>query len=123
MNILIDTHIFLWLANGNIDKVGPQIDYLYDINNNIFISSISIAEIMIKKSLNKLKFDGDIIKVIKDMNIKILDFDGNSAVKLSSLPFHHRDPFDRMIISQSLTYKYKIISVDKKFKYYECEIL
>jgi len=123
MNILIDTHIFLWLANGDIDKVGPQIDYLYDINNNIFISSISIAEIMIKKSLNKLKFDGDIIKVIKDMNIKILDFDGNSAVKLSSLPFHHRDPFDRMIISQAITQNYNICSNDRKFKLYDCRML
>jgi len=99
MNILIDTHIFLWLANDNIDLIREnQLEYLKDIN-------------------------GDILKTLKNMNIDILDFDAKSALILSSLPFHHRDPFDRMIISQAIRKKYKIMSADKKFKLYNCELL
>ncbi len=124
MNILIDTHIFLWLADDSFDLIKPnQLKYLKDINNHIYISSLSIAEISIKISVGKLKFDGDILGALKDMDINILDFDANSALILESLPFHHRDPFDRMIIAQAITNKYKILSIDKMFKLYDCELL
>ena len=124
MNIIIDTHIFLWLANGDISKIKTNhLKYIKDTDNNIYLSSISIAEIVIKKSIGNLRFDGDVLGVLDDMDIKALDFDGMSAVYLETLPFYHRDPFDRMIISQSLAYNYKIITVDKKFKKYDCNIL
>jgi len=124
MNIIIDTHIFLWLANDDIDLIKPdKFKYLNDINNKLYISSLSIAEISIKISIGKLKFDGDIINTITDMGISTLDFDGKSALLLATLPYHHRDPFDRMIISQAITHKYKIISTDRKFKFYDCKLL
>ena len=123
MNIIIDTHIFLWLA-GDLKKVNDKyMRYIEDTNNNIYLSSLSIAEIMIKKSIGNLDFDGDILLILDEMGIDVLDFDANSALVLGTLPFHHRDPFDRMIISQAITKQYKIISVDKKFKLYNCELL
>ena len=124
MNILIDTHIFLWLANGNIDMIkAKHLVYIKDINNNIFISSLSIAEISIKVSINKLKLNADLSAVLRDMNIKVLDFDIKSALKLAILPLYHRDPFDRMIIVQAVSNKYKLISYDKHFIEYDCELL
>jgi PIN domain nuclease of toxin-antitoxin system len=123
MNIIIDTHIFLWLA-GNLKKVNDKyMQYIEDTNNNIYLSSLSIVEIMIKKSIGNLDFDGDILMILDEMGIDVLDFNANSALMLGSLPFHHRDPFDRMIISQAITEQYKIISVDRKFKLYNCELL
>jgi len=123
MNIIIDTHIFLWLAS-DVKKVDKRyMQYIEDTNNSIFLSSLSIAEIMIKKSIGNLDFDADILMILDDMGIEVLDFNANSALLLGSLPFHHRDPFDRMIISQAITRKYKIISVDRKFKSYDCELL
>jgi PIN domain nuclease of toxin-antitoxin system len=97
--------------------------YIEDTNNNIYLSSLSIAEIMIKKSIGNLDFDGDILTILDEMGIDVLDFNANSALMIGSLPFHHRDPFDRMIISQAITEQYKIISVDRKFKLYDCELL
>ncbi|MBL0686382.1 MAG: type II toxin-antitoxin system VapC family toxin [Sulfurospirillum sp.] len=124
MNTLIDTHIFLWLANDNLELIqSKNLQYLKDRNNNIYMSSLSIAEISIKISIGKLKFDGDILEVLKSMDIEILDFDGKSALELTTLPYHHRDPFDRMIIAQAMTNSYKIMSVDRKFKLYDCELL
>ncbi len=123
MNIIIDTHIFLWLAS-DVKKVDKKyMQYLENTDNNIYLSSLSIAEIMIKKSIGNLEFDADILKILEEMGIEVLDFDGCSALLLGSLPFHHRDPFDRMIISQAVTKKYNIISVDRKFKLYDCKLL
>lgn len=123
MNIIIDTHIFLWLAS-DLSKISKKhFKYIEDIDNNIYISSLSIAEIMIKKSIGNLELEADILEILDEMGIEILDFDGVSALILGSLPFHHKDPFDRMIISQALSNNFKIISIDDKFKNYECELL
>ncbi|MEA3315026.1 MAG: type II toxin-antitoxin system VapC family toxin, partial [Campylobacterota bacterium] len=109
MNIIIDTHIFLWLAS-DLKKINKKyFEYIENTDNNIYLSSLSIAEIMIKKSIGNLDFDGDILLILDEMGIDILDFDASSALFLGTLPFHHRDPFDRMIISQAITKKYKII--------------
>ena len=124
MNILIDTHIFLFLANGDLNKLKPKhLQILEDINNKIYLSSLSIAEISIKASINKLKFEGDILWVLDDMDIEVLEFDAKSAVLLKDLPYHHKDPFDRMIIAQAITHKLKILTYDEKFKFYDCQII
>ena len=124
MKILIDTHIFLWLANDSLEKMNRHsLAEVYSSNNQIYISSLSIAEIMIKVSIGKMDFNHDILGVLEDMDIAILDFDAQSALRLATLPFHHRDPFDRMIISQALTGKLTIFSVDRKFKLYDCKLL
>ncbi len=123
MNIIIDTHVFLWLA-ADVKKVSKKhMHYIENLDNNIFLSSISIAEIEIKKSIGNLYFEADILDILEEMGIEILDFDAKSAIMLGTLPMHHKDPFDRMIISQAIVNKFKIISVDKKFKFYECDLL
>jgi len=122
MKIIIDTHIFLWLA-GDVEKINDtHMKYIEDLNNDIYLSPISIAEIMIKKSIGNLDFSGDILSLLDEMGIETLDFDAGSALILGRLPFHHRDPFDRMIISQAMTNNYKIITVDRKFKSYNCKL-
>lgn len=123
MNIIIDTHIFLWLATDTKKISIDHMNYLKDLNNNIYLSSISIAEIAIKKSIGHLKFDADIMKLLEEMDINVLNFDTKSALMLEDLPFYHKDPFDRMIISQAIIHKYKIITVDNKFKSYACSLL
>ena len=126
MNIIIDTHIFLWLL-GDVSKISSNhFKHIENNDNNIYLSSISIAEIMIKNSIGNLDVEYDfidILDILDEMGIKVLDFNGQSALLLGSLPFHHKDPFDRMIISQAINKKYKIISVDKKFKFYDCDLL
>ena len=117
MKILIDTHIFIWLAAGSIEKIKPQhLDILY--HENIYFSAVSLAEISIKKSIKKLKIDGDLLEVLNAMQIKIIDFNSLSALKLEHLPLYHKDTFDRMLISQSITGNYKFLSYDAKFKNY-----
>jgi PIN domain nuclease of toxin-antitoxin system len=123
VNILIDTHIFLWLLYDSKQIKKNHYEILQDTNNNLYISSLSIAEIMIKKSTGKLNVEFDLNYALDMFDMKLIDFDAGSALLLGTLPLHHRDPFDRMIISQAISNKYKIMSVDRKFKLYNCELL
>jgi PIN domain nuclease of toxin-antitoxin system len=123
LNIIIDTHIFLWLIYDPKKISKEYMEILEDMTNNIFLSSISVAEIMIKKSIGILEVDFDVIEMVDKMSLEFLDFDAKSAIVLATLPFYHKDPFDRMLIAQAISNKYKILSVDSKFKKYECELL
>lgn len=123
MKIIVDTHIFLLLLNDP-DRVNPKyIKSLEDTENCVYLSSISVAELMIKKSIEKIEFDFDILGAAKEMGLEILSFDGMDAMKLGALPFHHKDPFDRMIISQAIAKNYHIISDDRKFGLYDCKLI
>ncbi|HIP20228.1 MAG TPA: type II toxin-antitoxin system VapC family toxin [Sulfurimonas sp.] len=123
MHILVDTHIFLWLMYSptKIDK--KHLEILSDTKNFLYLSSISLAEIMIKKSIGKLDVEFDLDYVLDMFDMKILDFDAASALNLAILPMYHRDPFDRMIISQAISNRYKVITNDKKFLKYNCDLL
>lgn len=123
MNIIIDTHIFLWslsepskIAKNNLRDIESPL-------NSIYVSSITIAEIMIKASIGKLQIDFDPVHLAEQSGFEILDFSGRDALLLKTLPFHHRDPFDRMLISQSLSTKYSLMSYDTKIRLYDCNVL
>lgn len=61
--------------------------------------------------------------IVENMGVEILDFTGFDALQLETLPLHHKDPFDRMIISQALSNNYSVISYDNKFGLYECKLV
>lgn len=123
MRILIDTHIFLWML-ASPEKLSDERRYRLEVpSNEIYLSVMSIAELMIKTSLGKLDFDYDPMILAKEMNVEILEFSGSAAVLLREMPFHHKDPFDRMIIAQSQTSKMKLMSDDKKFSLYDCNLI
>ncbi len=123
MNILIDTHIFLWIVSEP-EKLSPQrINIINNPTNTIFVSSITFIEIMIKVSIGKLKIDFDPIETAKDSGFEILDFSAKDSLALKDMPFHHKDPFDRMLISQSINRNYYLMSDDGKFGDYDCKLI
>lgn len=91
--------------------------------NEVFLSSISIAELMIKSSIGKIKIEFDPIEMAKKMHIDILSLTGKHALLLGKLPMHHKDPFDRMIIAQAIVSKLALMSDDSKFLNYNCKII
>jgi len=123
MKILIDTHIFLWAISDTQKLSSKHKQALLTLSNTIYLSSISVTEIMIKSSLGKLKIDFDPIQIAKESGFELLDFSAADAMALKELPFYHKDPFDRMLISQALNRKYKIMTVDSKFKNYDCRLV
>ena len=121
MNYLIDTHTLLWyLSNSNqLPLKAKQI--LDEKDNVIFISQASFLEMSIKMSLGKLKLPvswSDLLYYCERGGIHILPIETFDSIMLSNLPFHHRDPFDRILICQALNRQYTILSKDVLFDAY-----
>ena len=119
MNILIDTHIFIWLLKTP-KKISPEHTAILKSPHSFFLSSISIAEMMIKSSIGKLRVDYDPVEMAEKSGLKLLDFSAEDATLLKSLPMHHKDPFDRMLISQCLNRNCTMMTNDGKFEPYKC---
>jgi len=118
MNIIIDTHVFLWLLNDPSKIDGSYFSRIEDTNNSIYLSSMSMVELIIKSSIGKLTIDFDIEQAANAMDVEIMSFDAKDALQLSKLPLHHKDPFDRMIIAQTISKDFSLISDDSKFDQY-----
>ena len=122
MNIIIDTHIFLWALTDPSKLEVAKRSALEDLSNTIFVSAVSIAELMIKASIGKMEIDFDPVAIAKKSGFALLDFKPNAALLLRDLPFHHRDPFDRMLVAQSIAENYPIMTEDIKIKKYDCTV-
>lgn len=123
MKVLLDTHIFLW-AISDPKKLPPTYrKILESLANECLVSAICISEIMIKSSIGKLDCHFDPVQEAKEAGFELLPFVGEDALPLKELPFHHRDPFDRMLIAQSLSRSIPIMACDEKFTAYECRLI
>ena len=122
MDLLLDTNAFLWFCEDNpkLSSIGKQ--YIENPNNTSFISMASLWEIAIKLSLGKLKlkipFD-KFVELVEDNGFKILSITFEHALNVSNLEFHHRDPFDRLLISQGIVEDIPIITADTAFDRYK----
>jgi len=123
VKVLIDTHVFLW-ALSCPERLTPERRHtIASRTNQVFLSSMSIAELMLKHASGKIDVDFDPLAMAEQTGIQIIDFTGADAMMLGRLPLHHRDPFDRMIISQALANGLPIMSDDPQFLKYDCEII
>ncbi|VAW42365.1 hypothetical protein MNBD_GAMMA01-1125 [hydrothermal vent metagenome] len=77
---------------------------------------------MLKSSIGKLQINFNPIAIAKESGFELLDYTAEDAIALKEMPFHHKDPFDRMLISQALNRNHKIMTVDNKFDRYACKI-
>ena len=116
VKIILDTHMFLWAISAP-EKISKdrRID-IQLLSNTVFLSSISIAELMIKDSIGKIAINFDPVEVAEESGFEFLEFSAHDAVLLKDLPFHHKDPFDRMLIVQSISRNIPIMIDDQKFK-------
>ena len=124
MNLLLDTHTYIWFSANKPELSGIVRKMVEDSQNNSYISIASLWEMSIKISLGKLSIDKDFKEVIKDLTesgIEILPISFEHVLKSSTLPFHHRDPFDRIIIAQSMCEAMKLLSADTIFDDYTNE--
>ena len=123
MKILLDTHIFLWMLTSP-ERLNDKRRYeLETPANEVFLSAMSIAELMIKHAIGKINVEFDPLEMAKEMRIEILSFSGDHAMLLGKMPPHHKDPFDRMIIAQAIVDRLPLMSDDPKFPAYNCKII
>ena len=119
MRFLLDTHVLLWWLANDPNLSADIRDVIGNPNNICFVSAVSIWEIAIKNSIGKLRQPDDLLAVLQDNRFQILDISAVHCLRVSSLPWHHKDPFDRLLISQALVEAFVLISVDEKFKLYD----
>ena len=123
VKIIIDTHIFLWALTEPKKLNIKNKQAIETRSNTIYLSSVSIAELMIKSSIGKIVIDFDPIDIAKSSGFELLDFSSEDALALKELPFYHKDPFDRMLISQAMNREFSLMTDDRKFKDYECKLI
>jgi PIN domain nuclease of toxin-antitoxin system len=121
MRFLLDTHIFLFFINGDHSISKKVVDIINSPNTEKYISIISIWEITIKLNIGKLKLKDDInsiYQLLEKHGVKILQPSKSDFITYSILPLIHKDPFDRLIISQTLTNDLTLITDDQYIKGY-----
>lgn len=126
MKYLLDTHVLIWFLNGD-KSLSPKARKAIESDKATnFVSIASIWEIAIKLGLDRLSmkipFEKLSIELDKN-NFQLLPITFNDTAVLSTLAFHHRDPFDRLLISQSIANDFTLISKDKEFSAYKIKLL
>jgi PIN domain nuclease of toxin-antitoxin system len=121
MRILIDTHILIWHLEGDEQLSPDRRSLISNPTNSIFISIASFWEIAIKSSIGRLSLSRPIEEIYAEIDHStstILSIERNHTLEVSRLPFHHRDPFDRMIIAQAQVELLDVMTSDGVFADY-----
>jgi len=126
MTYLIDTNVLLWSLENSPKLSKKAREAITNSENEIYVSIASIWEIAIKLSIGKLDLAftlDDIIEEIDYLGFIILPISLDALREVRTMPFHHKDPFDRLIIGQAQVGKIVVISSDQKFMSYNIKII
>jgi len=126
MNYLLDTHTLIWFLEGVAELSQTSLEAIEKEGSNCFVSIASIWEIAIKISINKLEMKTSFEKLnqlIWQNSFELIPIRFEHTKELLKLPFHHKDPFDRIIISQAIIENLTIISKDNNFTFYDINCL
>ncbi len=122
MRVLLDTHTFLWFVLGDARISLPARELIEDVSNEKLISPALYWELAIKISINKYvlnePYDLFLKRGIQQNGFLILPIEVQHTSALTTLPFHHRDPFDRLMIAQAIVEQIPVISADTAFDAY-----
>ena len=127
MNLLLDSHTFVWM-HEEPHKLSVKIAHeILNPANRIFLSVASVWELQIKIKLGKFSFSDTLENVIaqeqQTNNLQILPVELSHALYLENLPLHHKDPFDRLLISQAIVENLTLVSADANFANYQVNLL
>lgn len=127
MKYLLDTHTFLWMIADDEKLSVTAKKCILDKKSKLYLSSASIWEIVIKTSIGKLTLPEHpqtfIKKQLAENMIDELPVTFKHAFQLLQLPYHHKDPFDRMLISQAQSEKLSILTTDSLFAGYDIKTI
>ena len=125
MNLLLDTHAVIWFITDDLKLPRKTRILLEDNSNNCFISIATLWEIAIKNSLGRLELHAElneIFGIIDKTGFELLPITASHILANANLPHHHHDPFDRIIIAQSIEENLLVVTKDEKFGNYDASI-
>ena len=127
MKLLADTHVVLWSATEPQRLAGSARTAIEDGANELFVSIVTAWEIAVKQSLGKLDLAEPAEKwlpeVVRRTGFEVAEIGLAAALRVRTLPWHHRDPFDRLLIAQALEDGYTIVTHDEIFAEYGVPVL
>ena len=126
MRLLLDTHVLLWIL-GDRSRIGPRVEEEYiDPRNEVVVSAASAWEVAIKQSLGKLELPAPAETWLPDKvegaGMDFIPVTAEDALRVRSLPWHHRDPFDRLLVAQAMG-GYTLVTHDRRLEPYGVPIL
>ena len=123
MNYLLDTHVFLWMLSAP-DSLSPKARAaIQNPDRAVYVSAVSAVEIAIKSAIGKLEAPPNLWNEVLRRGLLELPLRYSHGERMQTLPAHHADPFDRMLIAQAAQENLTIITHDQKFDAYPIKIL
>ena len=123
MRVLLDTHTLIW-GLRQPEKLTPKIkDLLTNVNNVVFVSVASLWELEIKKSLGKITLPDNFTTQLQECGYELLTIKPEHISQLKDISLIHRDPFDRMLIAQSVYENIPLVTIDAEILKYDIEII
>jgi PIN domain nuclease of toxin-antitoxin system len=127
MKILLDTHAFLWAITEDAQLSVRAREIFTARTSELFLSVASIWEILIKVQLKKLPLSKPVVPFLREQlannNIHVLPIVLDHVARLEDLPVHHRDPFDRILVAQSMEEGWPLLSADPLLARYPAELI
>jgi PIN domain nuclease of toxin-antitoxin system len=118
LKLLLDTHAALWFLSGD-ERLGQSAKHhLTDGANRVLLSAAVVWEIAMKRSLGKLVVPEEYLSLLLDAGVQALPVTIEHAAAVESLPSHHRDPFDRMLVAQAAVEGAALVSRDDALRAY-----
>ena len=121
--LLLDTHVFIWWISGNESLGQVARGLIANVDNQIYVSAVTVWEMSIKQQLGKLNAPGDLESVIERCGFSPLPIGLFHAQQAGSLPTYHRDPFDRMLVAQAQAEGLAIVTQDAAFPDYGVRLI
>lgn len=123
MNLLLDTHVLIWVFSQDARLSRTATEAIRDGHNLVFVSVATAWEIAIKKALGKLKVPDNYQEGLRRYRFTPLDITTEHALAVEQLPPHHKDPFDRMLIAQARIERLTLVTHDPNIRAYGIPIL
>ncbi len=122
--LLLDTNVVVWLLLGDHDAVpDATAQTLADERNSVFLSAVSVWEIAIKRSIGKLEIEDGWASALARLDFEPMPVTFTHARQVEGLPWHHRDPFDRLLVAQAAAEAHTLVSADANLATYGIEVL
>ncbi len=122
MRLLLDTQVVLWELLGT-QAVGRRARQAIEEATELAFSVVSFAEIGVKASVGKIAVPDDLHEHVVSIGLRILGLAPEHGLAVAKLPMHHRDPFDRLLISQAREEGLTVITADDRFKAYDVPMM
>ena len=127
MNVLLDTHAFLWAVTDDARLTPAARAVFADSANNLFLSAVRVWEIVLKAQAGKLHLKGSVARFFADQlarnSLSTLDISPRHILRVAELPRLHRDPFDRLLVAQAQVENMPLLSADTKIAPYAVRVI